>query len=1481
MPGDTSPTDRTPRESHWISDHGRRLERITELVTKSGNLTGTLESIILELSSALSAGLCSAFLADLATGRLTVSVGSGLAPAFESAVGDWLPRVAGDGVLIVDDTAMDSRWSPLLPVSEAAGVRAAWSVPIISSSAQILGRLISYYRAPYHPEKDEIDLARIYAAIAASAVTNAQLTAKYEEGRAELESIIEQMPEGVFIARAPDGVPLVMNRIGSGVLGNPPGGITLSEYANYVTLKHPDGTDVPASERPIARALRGESARDREFTTITRDGKRRHLLLNYAPLRQASGAIFAGIVIFRDISDQKQAEEAVRRSEERYRTLIEQASVGIFTTDDRGAYVDANTAGCTILGYSREEILKLGFGDVVWPEDRPVLAAAFKQVLLGSTSQTELRMKRKDGALLRADISARLLPESRVLVITRDITERKRAEEELQRQDALLRGVASATSLLLTVADHNAAVAMALARLGSAAGAHRAYIYEAQNSVDRARYVRRHYWQLAEERMEAAPAQPPAELVLDEAGSLVRRGETIHGRVADLAEKDRQLFVVRGARSVLIVPISIDNGFWGFIGFEDSQVERLWSENEVSILKAAAATIGAAIGRTRAAEALRASEQRFSIAFNESPLPMSILTLRGGRYLDVNDAFLRISQYRCDEVIGRTAEELKIWNDPADRATVMKLLRESGSVRDLEVTFRLKQGTRIGLFSAELIDIGGEKCVLTITNDITERKSTEDELRASEERFSKAFNASPMSMGIIALKSGRWVAANDSWLAESGFSREDVIGRTPDELGLWADPSERRRLFDLLRESGSARDLEVKYRTRAGQIRTSLLSAEIIDVSGEKCVLAITKDITEQKQRESELVNARREWQSTFDAMTDNVLLAGADDCLIRANRAFYERIGLSPEECIGKPVAGIVHRSRPQEADACPICHLRRRGERAALELPAGPSNNFPLFASIDPIVDASGKVVAVVQVVRNLSDLYRAREEAERERTSLIATIEQMAEGLIVCNEKGAVIHANRHAQEIFGFSLDQMRGDLSATLPRGRFYDVEGNLCDVDALPVQVALSHQIVVDSRRLWYDCPDGRRLLISVTTSPFFSEQGKLAGAVALVRDITEQHREHERLQQADKLRALGQLASGVAHNFNNALASVIGYTQLGLRKVKDPEVEKYLAVIEQSAQDAARMVERIQNFSRRSSRADDFVPLPIADIVRDAIELTRARWCYDAEALGIKYDVSISLDEIKNATVKGEPSELREVFINIILNALDAMPNGGVLAVTAVIAGPDVVVSLTDSGAGMTEEIKRRVFEPFFTTKGVAGLGMGMSESYRIIERHGGRIDIDSQLNLGSTFTVLLPVAAAAEPVARLPEPRPLATKSRVLVLDDEEYVRKVLAAMLREMGHEVTEAATADEAAVIFASNEFDIAFTDLAMPKVDGIAAAVAMKSLQPGVRIVLMTGYGADRAIERAGETDAISTAISKPFSFSEIQEVMRQVGSMRG
>lgn len=393
-----------------------------------------------------------------------------------------------------------------------------------------------------------------------------------------------------------------------------------------------------------------------------------------------------------------------------------------------------------------------------------------------------------------------------------------------------------------------------------------------------------------------------------------------------------------------------------------------------------------------------------------------------------------------------------------------------------------------------------------------------------------------------------------------------------------------------------------------------------------------------------------------------------------------------------------------------------------------------------------------------------------------------------------------------------------------------------------------------------------------VNTAPIVVD-GETTGVLGIAHDITEQKQERERAGRADKLRALGQLASGVAHDFNNSLAAILGRAQLILRRAHDEELIRSLGVIMTAAEDAAATVRRIQTFARKSSVAEMEL-LDISSLLRDAVEITRTRWQNEARAAGRSIEVVLNADE--GFFTRGNASELREVFVNLIVNAVDAMPNGGTLTLCCKRDGERLKLRFADTGLGMEEEVRERVFEPFYTTKGVHGTGLGLAVSYGIIERHYGTISVSSKLGEGTTFHIDLPFDDTSEPAALSEKVNASTSISlSVLVIDDEQVVRETLAEMLAELDHKVVTADCGRDALEKMTHDEFDLVFTDLAMPEMDGWETAREIHKHRPELPVVLVTGYGAT-AQPPGGELDLVAGIIGKPFDFDQVTGTIARV-----
>ena len=382
-----------------------------------------------------------------------------------------------------------------------------------------------------------------------------------------------------------------------------------------------------------------------------------------------------------------------------------------------------------------------------------------------------------------------------------------------------------------------------------------------------------------------------------------------------------------------------------------------------------------------------------------------------------------------------------------------------------------------------------------------------------------------------------------------------------------------------------------------------------------------------------------------------------------------------------------------------------------------------------------------------------------------------------------------------------------------------------------------------------------------------------------LRRAFEELHATQGQLVQSAKLNALGEMASGVAHDFNNMLAAILGRTQLLLARVQEPELRRSLELIEQTAQDGAQTVKRIQEFTR--VRLDEvFDEVDLNRILLDVVELTRPSWQSQAKARGIGIEVAKSLDAKRG--VAGNASELREVFTNLVLNAVDAMPDGGRLELATREDDDRVVVEVRDSGHGMAAETQARCFDPFFTTKAVKGTGLGLSVAYGIVSRHHGSISVESRQGEGTTFRLAFPVKReAASPAPRADEPAAIGS-FRMLVVDDEEAVLSVMGELLEALGQTVTTAhggviglEKLKAMAAGAADNRPEVVFTDLGMPGVSGWDIARTTRETFPDACVVLVTGWGVQIDAESAREK-GVDYLLGKPFTVDDVEATLRKI-----
>ena len=375
---------------------------------------------------------------------------------------------------------------------------------------------------------------------------------------------------------------------------------------------------------------------------------------------------------------------------------------------------------------------------------------------------------------------------------------------------------------------------------------------------------------------------------------------------------------------------------------------------------------------------------------------------------------------------------------------------------------------------------------------------------------------------------------------------------------------------------------------------------------------------------------------------------------------------------------------------------------------------------------------------------------------------------------------------------------------------------------------------------------------------------------------IAEQERIREQYSQIEKLSALGELASGVAHDFNNTLAGILGRAQLLLNTADPVKIESGLQIIIKTAKDGAKTIKRIQDFARQR-RDHAFSPVAVDQLLLDVSEITRPRWKDHAEAASVQINLELKISS--KALVLGDESELREVLVNMVFNAVDAMPAGGTLTLATREAGEAVEISVSDTGTGMSDDVRSRIFDPFFTTKGKTGMGLGLAVSYGIIRRHEGTVEVESETGSGTSFRITLPSAKnAARPQATdtsAPAIVPESFRTKFLVVDDEESVRELLRDILEAEGHEVVVAGNGRDALALFAEAEFAAILMDVGLPGMSGWELARAVRERDARIPLAIITGWG-EAVGSNAQKAAGVDWVVAKPFTVDEITAIAREV-----
>lgn len=615
------------------------------------------------------------------------------------------------------------------------------------------------------------------------------------------------------------------------------------------------------------------------------------------------------------------------------------------------------------------------------------------------------------------------------------------------------------------------------------------------------------------------------------------------------------------------------------------------------------------------------------------------------------------------------------------------------------------------------------------------------------------------------------------------------------------------------------------------------------------------KVTNKQKTSLNSQIVTDRTWERTLDSLTDAVYVFGSDMRLKKINRPGAELERASASFLEGRRCCDMLWRL---EGAKCMVDRAVSNGGEIEVELDAKNKARRPLQVRVVPQI-AEGGLTGCVVIARDISKLRQAEEEGTKNRAFLASLADLAPDEIYTLNPAARFTWMNQRAEVDSGLTRSVLLGQEFGMIVAAEAKE------DADA-----AIKHSLKTGEQKqfeLRTICADGRVRCMEARTSPLWND-GSITGVMVFMSDITERKLAQARAARSDKLRALGELAAGVAHNLNNSLTVIQGRAQLlAMRGAADEGQKKSLDLITQAVNDCSQTLRRLLDFSRRNSSRNTG-PVDLSELVTSSVEIARPKWqTASARRTGT---IEVVVDAPRPVMILGDSSELREVVLNFIFNAVDAMAKGGTITLGACAENGTGKFWVADTGAGMTQEIVARIFEPFYSTKGENGTGLGLSASHAIIESHGGDINVISEPGQGSRFEVILPLherksaAAEAAPILRNPE-----TKSaRVLVVEDEERVRMLLQQAFRVEGHEVTEAATGAEAIKRLDSETFDLLLCDLGLPELSGLHVARWVKEFRPNLPVIIATGFS-EMITEEDYHKARIDDVIRKPYTLPDV------------
>ena len=886
--------------------------------------------------------------------------------------------------------------------------------------------------------------------------------------------------------------------------------------------------------------------------------------------------------------------------------------------------------------------------------------------------------------------------------------------------------------------------------------------------------------------------------------------------------------------------------------------------------------------RNRAEEAHRESERRYRDIFDNILDGLYLLEVtEDGRFrtIEVNPALERMTGIPRSLSVGKTQEEIA----PGEAARIVneKYRRcvESGRTTEEEVELDLPSGRYT--FHSTLIpardSAGRVYRIIGISRDITERKQAEQRIALLNFALNNVHDEA-----YLINEQARFDFVNDESCRALGYSRAELLGMTVTDVD--PDFPTRERWFEHwkdLKMHGSL-TFEGRHKARDGRVFPVEIKANYFEYLGHGYNLALVGDITERKRNEAALRASEQNLALHVMQTPLGVIEWNLDFKVTKWNPAAERIFGYSRKEALGAHASLIVPSSVKDHVNQIFSDLIRQKGGlRSTNENMTKDGRLIYCEWYNTPLVDANGNVIAAASLVQDITERKLSIDALQKSEAFNRNILDSVDEGFIVVDRQYRIMSANRAFCHLVKLPEDRVVGrpcyEMTHNAPRPCFES--GEDC-----AVKRTFETDAIHFSSHTHMDA-SGAKQYVELRSYPITDASGTVVSAIETVNDITEKRKLEDQLRQAQKMEAIGTLAGGVAHDFNNILTAIIGYSNIVKMKMNsDDPLQSAVDQVLTSSDRAAHLTHSLLAFSRK--QVINPKPVDLNDIVRNIEKLLR-------RLIGEDIDLSTQIAET-SLIAMADAGQIEQVLMNLATNARDAMPEGGALTIRTeeIELGADFItahgsgkpgkyalISVSDTGQGMDATMRDKIFEPFFTTKELGkGTGLGLAIVYGIVKQHEGAVNVYSEPGKGTTFRIYLPliVTSVKETSAEKAAP-PRGGTEAILLAEDDTEVRNIITIVLKNFGYRVIEAVDGQDALDKFAATgkEIDLMILDVIMPRKSGKEVYDAVRAVRPDLAVLFVSGYTAD-IVHKKGIFEEGIEFLSKPVSPHDLLRKIREV-----